>query len=142
MSGDCITVLGAGSWGTALAIRLAHNHNTTILWGHEPHFMADLQDSRENTQYLPGITFPDNLLIEFDLSRAIGQCRDLEPFAVQEVVEAVPQAVVLFDNQDLDVTLLHSSRPMISSAAHSTSAPPSFTDTQSCAQPCSRSAPK
>ncbi|MGB5541347.1 MAG: glycerol-3-phosphate dehydrogenase, partial [Gammaproteobacteria bacterium] len=35
MSRESITVLGAGSWGTALAIRLAANDNATCLWGHE-----------------------------------------------------------------------------------------------------------
>ncbi len=73
MNDDSVTVLGAGSWGTALAIRLAHNQNTTILWGHEPHFMADLREKRENTQYLPGIELPDNLLIESDLASAVGR---------------------------------------------------------------------
>ena len=34
-----ITVLGAGSWGTALAIRLAINHNNTLLWGHSYNFV-------------------------------------------------------------------------------------------------------
>ncbi|MEN8108807.1 MAG: NAD(P)H-dependent glycerol-3-phosphate dehydrogenase [Pseudomonadota bacterium] len=77
MSSDSITVLGAGSWGTALAIRLATNHNPTCLWGHEPAFMATLQDDRENRQYLPGHAFPDNLHIEAGLARAVGQSRDL-----------------------------------------------------------------
>ena len=73
MSDGPVTVLGAGSWGTALAIRLAHNNNTTVLWGHEPHFMAELQEKRENSQFLPGIALPENLIIEADLARAIGQ---------------------------------------------------------------------
>ena len=96
MSDDPITVLGAGSWGTALAIRLAHNNNNTILWGHEPHFMADLQEKRENTQYLPGVTLPDNLLIESDLCRAVGQSRDLlfvvPSHALREVVQQAAPA--------------------------------------------------
>ncbi len=91
MNDDSVTVLGAGSWGTALAIRLAHNHNTTVLWGHEPHFMAGLQDRRENTQYLPGIELPDNLLIESDLASAVGRSRDLlivvPSHALREVVQ-------------------------------------------------------
>ncbi len=72
-----ITVLGAGSWGTALAIRLAVNHNTTRLWGHEPEVMATLARERQNRQFLPGIPFPEQLSIEADLSEAICQDRDL-----------------------------------------------------------------
>ena len=91
MSDGPVTVLGAGSWGTALAIRLAHNNNTTVLWGHEPHFMAELQEKRENSQFLPGIALPENLIIEADLARAIGQSHDLlivvPSHALREVVQ-------------------------------------------------------
>jgi glycerol-3-phosphate dehydrogenase (NAD(P)+) len=72
-----ISVLGAGSWGTALAIRLAVNDNSTCLWGHEPEAMATLERERQNRQFLPGISFPKQLLIEADLTQAILQSRDL-----------------------------------------------------------------
>ena len=72
-----ITVLGAGSWGTALAIRLATNHNTTCLWGHEAEFMVTLSRERQNRQYLPGFRFPENLAIETSLARAVEANRDL-----------------------------------------------------------------
>ena len=72
-----ITVLGAGSWGTALAIRLANNHNTPCLWGHEADFMETLSRERQNPLYLPGFRFPENLNIETDLSRAVQANRDL-----------------------------------------------------------------
>jgi glycerol-3-phosphate dehydrogenase (NAD(P)+) len=77
MSTEVITVLGAGSWGTALAIRLANNKNTVTLWGHEPGFMQTLATARQNSQFLPGIEFPDNLSIEPDLATAVGTSRDL-----------------------------------------------------------------
>jgi len=72
-----ISVLGAGSWGTALAIRLAVNNNSTWLWGHEPEVMATLARERQNHQFLPGKTFPESLSIEADLAQAIRQGRDL-----------------------------------------------------------------
>jgi glycerol-3-phosphate dehydrogenase (NAD(P)+) len=72
-----ITVLGAGSWGTALAIRLAVNHNNTCLWGHEPEVMAMLARERQNRLLLPGKIFPESLSIEADLTQAIHQGRDL-----------------------------------------------------------------
>jgi len=62
-----IAVLGAGSWGTALAVLMANNGYPTLLWGHDPARMAQLAHARENVRYLPGIRFPDNLLIREDL---------------------------------------------------------------------------
>ena len=72
-----ITVLGAGSWGTALAIRLATNQNATCLWGHEAAFMAMLSRERQNPQYLPDFHFPENLSIETRLVTAVQANRDL-----------------------------------------------------------------
>ena len=77
MSAEPITILGAGSWGTALAIHLAANNSTVYLWGHDPDFMAMLTMERQNRHFLPDIPFPDALFIEADLSRAIHHSRDL-----------------------------------------------------------------
>ena len=90
MNSTSITVLGAGSWGTALAIRLAAN-SKTCLWGHEADFMATLAKDRQNKQFLPGATFPDKLGIEADLARATHKSRDLllavPSHAFREVLE-------------------------------------------------------
>ncbi|VAW33491.1 Glycerol-3-phosphate dehydrogenase [NAD(P)+] [hydrothermal vent metagenome] len=64
------SVIGAGSWGTALAMQMARN-GITYLWGRNPKHLQDMQDSRSNEAYLPGIKFPDNLIIEDDLETAI-----------------------------------------------------------------------
>ena len=50
--------LGAGSWGTALAIQLARGGNRVLLWGRSPEHMARLAADRVNARYLPGITLP------------------------------------------------------------------------------------
>lgn len=63
-----IAVLGAGSWGTALAILLARNGIDTCLWGHDPARMARLAHEKENANYLPGVTFPQSLSIREDLN--------------------------------------------------------------------------
>ena len=68
-----ITVLGAGSWGTALAIRLATNHNDTCLWGHEADFMATLSRERLNQQFLPGFRFPEKLTLEKERSADLSE---------------------------------------------------------------------
>ncbi|QIM62463.1 glycerol-3-phosphate dehydrogenase [Pasteurellaceae bacterium Orientalotternb1] len=72
-----VTVLGAGSYGTALAIALSRNGHTTYLWGHNPQKMAVLADERMNREFLPDIAFPDALAIESDLAQAVGKAKDL-----------------------------------------------------------------
>lgn len=64
-------MLGAGSWGTALALVLARNGHTTRLWGHDPHHMSQLKRERENRRYLTGIKFPQQLVPCTDLVSAI-----------------------------------------------------------------------
>lgn len=66
-----ISVLGAGSYGTALAILLARNGHRTFLWGNNPQTMQTLQHDRCNNEFLPNIPFPDNLIIESDLKTAV-----------------------------------------------------------------------
>jgi glycerol-3-phosphate dehydrogenase (NAD(P)+) len=56
-----VAVLGAGSWGTALALVLARNGHDVRLWGHNPRQIALLREECCNEQYLPGVPFPKNL---------------------------------------------------------------------------------
>jgi glycerol-3-phosphate dehydrogenase (NAD(P)+) len=66
-----IAVLGAGSWGTALAILLSSNGHRVRLWGHLKEEIEALSRARENAQYLPGIPFPESLQAEADLAQAL-----------------------------------------------------------------------
>lgn len=66
-----ITVLGVGSWGTALALLLARNGHIVRLWGHDPQEVAPLVQERENRRYLPGIPFPATLEMDADLEAAV-----------------------------------------------------------------------
>jgi glycerol-3-phosphate dehydrogenase (NAD(P)+) len=63
-----IAVYGAGSWGTALALQLARNGLDVLLWDYSPAHVEVLERQRENTHYLPGIPFPDNLRCQSDLA--------------------------------------------------------------------------
>ena len=56
-----ISVYGAGSWGTALALQLARNDIDVLLWDYNPDHVALYESKRENVNYLPGIPFPENL---------------------------------------------------------------------------------
>jgi glycerol-3-phosphate dehydrogenase (NAD(P)+) len=67
-----IAVLGAGSWGTALAVLLARNGHRCVLWGHHRDHIAQLAASRTNARYLPGIPFPDELRLSDDLRTTVG----------------------------------------------------------------------
>ena len=60
MNGMKITVLGAGAWGTALAITLAARHDV-LLWGRNAAAMARMASERENAEYLPGFALPGRL---------------------------------------------------------------------------------
>ncbi|WP_172565144.1 NAD(P)H-dependent glycerol-3-phosphate dehydrogenase [Vibrio navarrensis] len=72
-----MTVIGAGSYGTSLAISLSRNGANVILWGHDPEHMATLEADRENRAFLPGIEFPTSLIVESDLQKAVQASRDL-----------------------------------------------------------------
>ncbi|WP_127959188.1 NAD(P)H-dependent glycerol-3-phosphate dehydrogenase [Serratia microhaemolytica] len=72
-----ITVIGAGSYGTALAITLARNGHLVMLWGHNPEQIALMQQQRCNQRFLPDVTFPDTLLLDSDLARALAASRDV-----------------------------------------------------------------
>jgi glycerol-3-phosphate dehydrogenase (NAD(P)+) len=63
-----IAVIGAGAWGTALALSLARQgrHEVT-LWAHSPDHAAEMERSRENTRYLPGFALQSDLQITTDL---------------------------------------------------------------------------
>lgn len=70
-----ITVLGAGAWGTALAISLAQR-NDVMLWGRNQDALAAMQLDRINTHYLPGCPFPANLQASFDFDLAMQHALD------------------------------------------------------------------
>jgi glycerol-3-phosphate dehydrogenase (NAD(P)+) len=75
-SDDKIAVLGAGSWGTALAIELAARH-PVMLWGHTQAEVDALRRDRENRHYLPGVSFPERLDVTLDLGEAINGAKEI-----------------------------------------------------------------
>ncbi len=71
-----MAVIGAGSWGTALAIQLARTGHPTALWGRNRVDMERMREERRNRRYLPHAAFPDSLIVEPDLRRALAGARD------------------------------------------------------------------
>ncbi len=77
MKTKTITVLGAGSWGTALAILLAKNGHQVVLWGRNKDKISTMVNKGENSFFLPGIHFPENLSLSSDLQYAVLQSEEL-----------------------------------------------------------------
>ena len=77
MTSDPIAVLGAGSWGTALAVYLARQGQPVRLWGHNPEHMAMLARQRENARYLPGCALPAALSVHSRMQACVEGCRDV-----------------------------------------------------------------
>jgi glycerol-3-phosphate dehydrogenase (NAD(P)+) len=72
-----MTVIGAGSWGTALAIQLAREGHPTRLWGRDGGQLDAMRLARRNARYLPDAGFPDTLQVAKDLAQALEQARDV-----------------------------------------------------------------
>ena len=94
-----ILVVGAGSWGTALAMVLAENGNTVYLWGRDSAHIAELKAQGCNKRYLPDAKFPEGLLPVDDLDSCLRECN--------EIVLAVPctglrSVLELIDQQGQD----------------------------------------
>jgi glycerol-3-phosphate dehydrogenase (NAD(P)+) len=77
-----ITVLGAGSWGTTLAILLANNSHAVTLWSYRDQDAQTINQRRENPSFLPGIRIPDQVTATSDL----GACAE----DAEMIVTAIP----------------------------------------------------
>ncbi|MCU1279885.1 MAG: hypothetical protein JWM53_3431 [bacterium] len=66
-----IAVIGAGSWGTALAKVLGDRGHAVTLWARAPEHAAEIQDQRANAKYLPGAPLPSTLTATSDLEAAV-----------------------------------------------------------------------
>jgi len=76
-----ISVIGAGSWGTTLAVLLTHNHFEVTLWTHQQEEAEEMRGRRENTTFLPGVRIPECVHITSDLEEAT-HSRDILVLAV------------------------------------------------------------
>ncbi len=76
-----VSFLGAGSWGTALAILCANNGHKVTMWSAVPSEIHMLKEHREHVDRLPGVRLPDSIVIEDDLERACTD-KDIIVFSV------------------------------------------------------------
>ncbi|WP_269635016.1 NAD(P)H-dependent glycerol-3-phosphate dehydrogenase [Thermosinus carboxydivorans] len=70
-----MAVIGAGSWGTALAGLLGENGHEVVLWARNKRLADELNQTRENTAYLPGVLLPSSVIVTNDLKQAIAGAR-------------------------------------------------------------------
>lgn len=70
-----LTVLGAGAWGTALAISAARHNPQVLLWARDEAQAREMQAQRRNTRYLPDTLFPDALRVTHDFNEAVAHAR-------------------------------------------------------------------
>jgi len=77
LSEQPIAVIGAGSWGTALALQFARGGREVRLWGRDAKQLAAMSSDGVNNLYLPDVRFPDNLRVEVDLAACLDGVRDI-----------------------------------------------------------------
>lgn len=66
-----VAVLGAGSWGTALAALVARGGHEVLLWGRDAEVIAAIDSRQQNPRYLPGIALPESLRATTDIAEAV-----------------------------------------------------------------------
>jgi len=86
-------VIGAGSYGTALAFVLARNGNPTVLWGRDENHVSTMRETRRNDKYLPDAVFPDALSVSANLKETVESAKDIlvvvPSHAFKENLEAI-----------------------------------------------------
>jgi glycerol-3-phosphate dehydrogenase (NAD(P)+) len=84
-----VAVVGAGSWGTALAKLLGEKGHDVVLWGRSPEQLAAISARRENARYLPDVNLPATVSTEPDLAKAVAGCRFVVSVLPSHAVRAV-----------------------------------------------------
>ena len=84
-----VTVLGAGSWGTALAMHLARAGRPVRLWARNPALAASMRARRENPRYLPGATLPEGVSVTADAGEALADGHTVLVAVPSHFVDAV-----------------------------------------------------
>lgn len=133
-----IAVLGAGSWGTALAVNCARLPEQQVyLWGHRSEHIDSLNKQRENARYLPAVPLPDNVVPTDDIS-VVYDCDMVllvvPSFAFRETLlrikphvahQAIGWAIKGFDKQTNDL-LSHTFNEILPNRDYAIIAGPSF----------------
>ena len=110
-----IAVVGAGSWGTALAALAAQRGHEVSLWAREPEVVEQIRDSAENQTFLPGVTLPGTLGVTGDLEGAVTGAEIVVSVSPSQHVGAVmsraaphlrPDVVVVTASKGIEISTL------------------------------------
>ncbi len=94
------TVLGGGSWGTALAVQLARRGHRVTLWDRHPERCATMNATRRNPRYLKSIDLPENLRAESDLREALRGAELVVPVVPSDALRSVARQAAPFLRTD------------------------------------------
>lgn len=100
---EAIAVIGAGSWGTALALLIAKNGRSVNLYGLKEDGILEMQRDRVNAKYLPGISFPDNITATDNLTDALLGVRDILMVVPSHVFAMVLREIQPFVTPDIRI---------------------------------------
>ena len=101
-----ISVIGAGSWGTAIALHLAKKKHEVTLWENFPDYLKVLQAKRENIKFLPGIKFPDEMILTSDINSAVKD-KDIVVIAIpSQYLRKSLEKIKRFDKKTIFVSLV------------------------------------
>lgn len=96
-------VIGAGSWGTALAILLAKKGHNVRLWGHNKQHINDILEERENKKYLPGIKLPPNLKLTDNIEKSVKGCAVIVMVVPSHGLREVFSALIPYINDGVKI---------------------------------------
>jgi len=88
-----IAILGAGSWGTALAISLANNHHPNVIWCRNKAQAEEMQNHRTNQKYLKDVTLPETITVTNDLQDAIKDAKYIVLAVVSQSIREITEKI-------------------------------------------------
>ncbi|MCK5242305.1 NAD(P)H-dependent glycerol-3-phosphate dehydrogenase [bacterium] len=89
-----IAVIGAGAWGTALAVLLAQKGHAIRLWEYNAEYAKVLETTRQNPKFLPGLSIPEQISITSVLDQAVADCSTLVMVVPSQVFRSVIKQIV------------------------------------------------
>jgi glycerol-3-phosphate dehydrogenase (NAD(P)+) len=101
-----VSVIGAGSWGTAAAIQLASNGHEVTLWARRPELAQQIDKARCNEEYLPGVALPENVKLTSNLELALAEAEGLVLATPSKGVRSLCEQIKLFYRAGTPLLLL------------------------------------
>lgn len=103
-----VAVLGAGSWGTALAMVLADNRHDVRLWGRRDEQVDEINQKHTNHKYLPGVTLPEKIIGYTNMAAALKEARVILLVVPTKAIRETVQSLVPL--LTYKVTVIHASK--------------------------------